>query len=353
MRVFVEFTADLDAERWRERHAAGEVPDAAPYGLHRLADQHIRPTFRQPLTVAPARWVARKVRDRLGGLELVTAAVAAARPHRYDAVLCMDERTGVPAALRPGRTPVISGVAWLEDPDALPAVQRRLTTRALSRMSAVFSFSRPSLDLMAKLWDIPDERLHHVWLGIDHDFYPVQPAQPGSTLVVSAGEDRLRDHQLLIDAVASVRGRGVPAALELATMLPVRADESWCTLHPRRMNGGMRELYRRSAMVAVAVHPNSVCSGLTVILEGMASARPVVATAADGMSDYVEHGRTGLLVPPGDPDAFAAAIAELLTDPRRAAEMGRAARCAVEQRFNTAAMAGQLAELLRRTATSR
>jgi glycosyltransferase involved in cell wall biosynthesis len=64
------------------------------------------------------------------------------------------------------------------------------------------------------------------------------------------------------------------------------------------------------------------------------------------MSDYVEHGKTGLLVPPGDRDALADAIHGLLGDPDRAFEMGRAGRAAVEQRLTTAAQAQALARIV-------
>jgi glycosyltransferase involved in cell wall biosynthesis len=49
-------------------------------------------------------------------------------------------------------------------------------------------------------------------------------------------------------------------------------------------------------------------------LEAMACARPVIATRVGGLAEAVRHEQTGLLVPPGDPDALAAAIARLLTD---------------------------------------
>lgn len=52
--------------------------------------------------------------------------------------------------------------------------------------------------------------------------------------------------------------------------------------------------------------------------------RPVVATSVGDIPKVVRHGVTGLLVPPGDADALAAALVELLTDPDRAERLGRA-----------------------------
>jgi glycosyltransferase involved in cell wall biosynthesis len=61
-------------------------------------------------------------------------------------------------------------------------------------------------------------------------------------------------------------------------------------------------------------------------LEAMAVARPVVASAVGGIPEWLEDGRTGLLVRPGDPAELATAVASLLGDPVRAAAMGAEAR---------------------------
>lgn len=59
------------------------------------------------------------------------------------------------------------------------------------------------------------------------------------------------------------------------------------------------------------------------LTEALATARPVVATAVNGVPDLVEHGATGLLVTPADPEGAANAVGWLLDHPREAAEMGR------------------------------
>jgi len=58
------------------------------------------------------------------------------------------------------------------------------------------------------------------------------------------------------------------------------------------------------------------------VTEAMASARPVVATAVNGVPDLVEPGATGLLAPPSDPEALAVAVEWLLDHPQEAAQMG-------------------------------
>lgn len=63
-----------------------------------------------------------------------------------------------------------------------------------------------------------------------------------------------------------------------------------------------------------------------IILEAWSAARPVVAIAAQGPAELIRPGETGLLVPPEDPEALAAAIAGLLADPGRAAVLAAAGR---------------------------
>jgi glycosyltransferase involved in cell wall biosynthesis len=63
-----------------------------------------------------------------------------------------------------------------------------------------------------------------------------------------------------------------------------------------------------------------------VALEAMAAGRPVVASAIGGLPDQVEHGITGLLVPPGDVSALRESMARLLADPSERARMGESGR---------------------------
>jgi len=75
------------------------------------------------------------------------------------------------------------------------------------------------------------------------------------------------------------------------------------------------------------------------VLEAMAAARPVVATAVGGTPEVLENGRTGWLVPPGDPGALADALAEALLDRAEAARRCAAARSDVRERRSIDAMA--------------
>jgi glycosyltransferase involved in cell wall biosynthesis len=89
--------------------------------------------------------------------------------------------------------------------------------------------------------------------------------------------------------------------------------------------------YRTDARALVGLMDVLVVPSLTegsplIVLEAMAAGVPVVASAVGGIPDQVRHGEEGLLVPPGDQEALAGALGELLRDPDRARLLGVAGR---------------------------
>ena len=83
-----------------------------------------------------------------------------------------------------------------------------------------------------------------------------------------------------------------------------------------------------------------------VLIEAAASGLPVVATDVSGTRLAVEADQNGLVVAPRDPQALAAAIAQLLADPDRRAAMGRQARILAEERFSAERMLAEVAAAL-------
>jgi len=84
---------------------------------------------------------------------------------------------------------------------------------------------------------------------------------------------------------------------------------------------------------------SSVTEGLgTSLLDAMACGKPVVATATGGIPEVVVDGETGLLVPPRDDRALAAAIVRLLEDEALRARMGAAGLARVRERFSAERM---------------
>jgi glycosyltransferase involved in cell wall biosynthesis len=108
---------------------------------------------------------------------------------------------------------------------------------------------------------------------------------------------------------------------------------------------GRAELYRAYARATIVACPNVWPEPFgRVPLEAGLSMRPVVAYASGGVKENVLHGKTGLLVEPGDVDGFVDAVASLLKDPRRAEEFGRMAYEHVTKRFTIQHSARSLEE---------
>jgi glycosyltransferase involved in cell wall biosynthesis len=104
------------------------------------------------------------------------------------------------------------------------------------------------------------------------------------------------------------------------------------------------ELQASYARAAVCVLPSVLdargdTEGLgVVLLEAMNHGTPVIASRVGGIPDIVEDGESGLLVPPGDADALAAAVRRVRDDPALARRLGEAGRRRLREQFSWSAI---------------
>jgi len=134
----------------------------------------------------------------------------------------------------------------------------------------------------------------------------------------------------LIEALARMRHTAsldVVGDGPLASSLTSRVGELGLTERVRWLGAlpqpKLVDLYRRAAALVVP----SADEGLGLVaVEAQLCETPVVAYESGGLTDTVQHERTGLLVPPGDIDALSVAVDQLLDRPERGAELGRAGR---------------------------
>jgi glycosyltransferase involved in cell wall biosynthesis/GT2 family glycosyltransferase len=99
------------------------------------------------------------------------------------------------------------------------------------------------------------------------------------------------------------------------------------------------ERYRLYTACDVFCGPSLYESFGLVYIEAMSHGKPVVACKTGGISEVVEDGVTGILVPPEDPDALVDALVHLLRDPSMRTEMGKAAKARYLREFTVDAMA--------------
>ena len=152
--------------------------------------------------------------------------------------------------------------------------------------------------------------------------------------------DKLASYRLLAEAMGALDD--LPWQLVIAGDGPVRAEVE--KLYDRRtvFLGALPQ--RRIAEVLAAA---DICAWPAVneaygmaLLEAQAAGAPVLSCTTRGVPDVVVDGRTGMLVPYGDEEAFAAALRTLLTDHERRRALGReAARYVAEERSLEAASA--------------
>lgn len=179
------------------------------------------------------------------------------------------------------------------------------------------------------------------------------PAAPH--LLVARNLEALYDNATAIRVLALLRVHHPEARLTVAgsgpelTRLQELADSlglgGAVSFAGRLEREAMAELYRHATL---SLNPSLADNMPNSVLESLASGVPVVSTEVGGVPYLVQHERTALLVPPGDPQAMADAVLRLLGD--TALYQGlRAAGLAEVQRYTWARIGPQLAACYRRT----
>ncbi len=247
-------------------------------------------------------------------------------------------------------------------PEAWEAV--RAGARHVDGFIAVSRFYR---DLMTERLNLDPERVAVVHPGLQMDGYvpAAEPANPPTIGFLSPSvpgkgldtlveilarlrqEEGLRDtrlaatggqttgsHPFLEDLQARIQALGLAAAVDLQPYLGRRA----------------RQRFLRAASVLSVPLARGEAYGM-YILEALASGVPVVEPRLGGVAELVEETGGGVLVDPNDPDALAAALADLLRNPERARELGERGREAVLERFAAERSAEALVATFQRFAT--
>lgn len=215
--------------------------------------------------------------------------------------------------------------------------RRKAAVRALGEhgFDALICVCEAQRRILVEDVGLPAEKVHGLRYWVDTDFYDPQACAPdrGATpFVFSCGLEN-RDYPTLIEA-----------ARELPYPFKIAASGFWGengavgqsvppnvrTFRRRVSFPELRRAYRNCRFVVVPLHAAAYAAGLTGMMEAMAMEKPVIVTASPGVADYVEDGVSGLVTPPGDPKALAAAIAELWNAPERCREIGRRNRAWAE-----------------------
>jgi glycosyltransferase involved in cell wall biosynthesis len=161
----------------------------------------------------------------------------------------------------------------------------------------------------------------------------------------------------LVDAIAALRARGIPARALFIGDGPMRA-----AIEARAAGAGVPDAVRITGLQQDVRGPLAACDVLVLCsdtealslaaLEAMARARPVVHTRVGGAAELIRDGDNGFLYPVGDLPRLVERLAQL-AEPGLRGRMGAAARAAVAERFTEQAMVERYENLFLELETTR
>jgi glycosyltransferase involved in cell wall biosynthesis len=210
----------------------------------------------------------------------------------------------------------------------------RWTERLLRPLRArVLAVSHAQVDYLTGFLKIPAERIGCIRNVLEPSF--VARRSPDArrdrpVVICVAGFRAEKDHTTLLNAFRTVAGAHPAAVLRLVGDGPERPAAA-ALARELGIADSVEFLGNRSDVeqllpdADVFVLASYAVENLPfAVLEAMTAELPVVATDVGALAELVLDGVTGRLVPPRDPAALAAALGQLLADPDRAREMGRA-----------------------------
>lgn len=202
---------------------------------------------------------------------------------------------------------------------------------------------------MAHLPEAAHGKLHIIHCGVAPTRYADAPPPSGKGLLFVGRLAEVKGVPLLLEAFRRLRPDHPDAMLtivgdgELREALEAEAKD----LANVRFTGaiGQADVAEELAKSALFILPSRAEGVPVVLMEAMASGRPVVATRITGVPELVEDGVSGVLIEPGDVDALTAAIEALLRDRDRAIRLGEAGRAKVAADFDVQGEARRLGAL--------
>jgi glycosyltransferase involved in cell wall biosynthesis len=151
---------------------------------------------------------------------------------------------------------------------------------------------------------------------------PVDLGSPGPRIGMVGNLDWRKNPRCLVEAAPAIRAAVPDVTIFLVGAFPDAASEAAVRERIRAL--GLDDAVRATGFLPnpfpvvraldVLVHPALRDPFPLALLEGMALARPIVASAVGGIPEMLVDGESGWLVPPDDPQALAAAVVELLRD---------------------------------------
>ena len=188
-----------------------------------------------------------------------------------------------------------------------------------------------------RLEGVGDRKIAVIRNGLDLPLYSAaRPPRLPRRIVVVGNLRPEKGHDVLIDAAVDILRRFPDAEFRLVgggtehARLMALAEARGVS-HAMQFLGHCEDVPAQLASADVFVLPSRSEAFPNAVLEAMAAGLPVVASSVGGVLESVDDGRTGLLVPPGNPAQLTEAICRLMADPEMAARLGKAGRANAER----------------------
>ncbi len=234
--------------------------------------------------------------------------------------------------------------------------QRSLLERGIKASHAVVFHNREAVAACAEQGWLSDDQTIHVVAGggVDLAHFAVQPLPPmssGLCFTMIARKQRSKGVLEFCHAARRVRAssgsvRFVLAGPSAAGPQALSADDLAIFSGDVEIVGELSDVRPMLAACHVAVLPSHGEGMSRILMEALATGRPVVASDVPGCRDLVDERVNGALAPPGDANALAARIEGLIRHPELIAPMAAASRSKAERRFDAIAINRQLIDIL-------
>jgi glycosyltransferase involved in cell wall biosynthesis len=239
-------------------------------------------------------------------------------------------------------------------PRAPHRLAKAWTTAVLRRAAAVVAWSDWAGSSVSKDYGVDPAKVHVIRPGVDVDVWRPRPQQRDASrlprLLFVGGQFHRKGGPGLLEVLGDRLGR--TCELDVVTRSRVVPQRPGLRVH-RDMKPNSPELRDLVAACDAFVLPTRKDFSPLAILEAAACGLAVIATDVGGIPEQVEHGMTGLLIPPDDTTSLAAAMDALLSDPAKRRDMGAAGRARVERHFNLTHNTAQITSLMKRLADER
>jgi glycosyltransferase involved in cell wall biosynthesis len=191
---------------------------------------------------------------------------------------------------------------------------------------------------------IPSEKHQVIYNGVDVSFFTPQEKSNSTLKFATSGFfNHIKGYDILLNALASLKGDGLPCKLTMfgdGTEMARLSEFAFLHHLPVTFKGvvSREELQQQLPSFDVFIQPSRLENFPFAVIEAMSSGCAVICSKINGMQEQVKHRRSGLLFEPENVEQLAECIRYVITHREQTAKMGIQARKSAEKKFSTEAM---------------